>query len=125
MAIQQPITLFQTYYEKYKGSRDEWTLSEAIINDPKSGGLEAFLEKHYDTFIVRPIPLFAYAPLLSRLRNLFSCPGYSMFAFFRLRKISLRSPVQVWGGFASRCHSGQLRRATTSLSFPKSHGNTF
>ena len=49
--------LLQAYYEKYNGSIDEWSLSEAIINDPNSGGLEAFLEKHYDTFIVRPAPL--------------------------------------------------------------------
>lgn len=46
----------QSYYEKYTTAKDEWTLSEAIAADPKSGGLEAFLTKHYDTFIVRTFP---------------------------------------------------------------------
>lgn len=39
------------YFEKYKGAVDEWTLSELIAADPNSGGLQAFLENHYDTFI--------------------------------------------------------------------------
>ncbi|KAF8322656.1 glycoside hydrolase [Clavulina sp. PMI_390] len=39
------------YYQKYSKAKDEWTLSQAIAADPSSGGLEAFLTNHYDTFI--------------------------------------------------------------------------
>ena len=66
--MQRLNTFRQAYYERYNGAKDEWTLSEAIINDPNSGGLEAFLEKHYDTFIVRPTPGLTtnlYCPLNS------------------------------------------------------------
>lgn len=39
------------YFEKYKGTVDEWTLSIAIDKDPNSGGLQSVLENHYNTFI--------------------------------------------------------------------------
>ncbi|KAF8322657.1 glycoside hydrolase [Clavulina sp. PMI_390] len=39
------------YFEKYNTTKDEWGLAEAIAADPSSGGLEAFMTNHYDTFI--------------------------------------------------------------------------
>lgn len=47
------------YFEKYKGTVDEWTLSIAIDKDPNSGGLQSVLENHYNTFIVRPLLRFS------------------------------------------------------------------
>ncbi|KAI0042651.1 glycoside hydrolase family 5 protein, partial [Auriscalpium vulgare] len=39
-------------FQKYPGTVDEWTLSEAMAADTSSGGgLQAQLEQHYDTFI--------------------------------------------------------------------------
>ncbi|KAI0060559.1 glycoside hydrolase family 5 protein, partial [Artomyces pyxidatus] len=39
-------------FQKYPGTVDEWTLSEAMAADTSSGsGLQAQLEAHYDTFI--------------------------------------------------------------------------
>ena len=40
-------------FQKYPTAVDEWTLSQAIANDTSSGGLQAVLEDHYNTFIVR------------------------------------------------------------------------
>ncbi|KAK7471944.1 hypothetical protein VKT23_000050 [Stygiomarasmius scandens] len=39
-----------SFFEKYPGTIDEWTLSEAMAADTASGGLDQ-LEQHYDTFI--------------------------------------------------------------------------
>lgn len=39
-------------FQKYPGTVDEWTLSEAMAADTASGGLNQ-LEDHYNTFIVR------------------------------------------------------------------------
>ena len=38
-------------FQKYPGTIDEWTLSEAMAADTASGGLKQ-LEDHYNTFIV-------------------------------------------------------------------------
>ncbi|KAF8270225.1 glycoside hydrolase superfamily [Lactarius quietus] len=39
-------------YQKYPGTIDEWTLSEAMAADTSpGGGLQAQLEAHYDTFV--------------------------------------------------------------------------
>ncbi len=38
-------------FQKYPGTVDEWTLSEAMAADPDGGGLDQ-LEEHYKTFIV-------------------------------------------------------------------------
>ena len=47
-------------YEKYQNATppavDEWTLSEAMINDTSSGGGLKQLEEHYKTFIVSSRP---------------------------------------------------------------------
>ena len=40
-------------YQKYPGTVDEWTLSEAMAADTASGGLQQQLENHYNTFVVR------------------------------------------------------------------------
>ena len=40
-------------YQKYPGTVDEWTLSEAMTADTASGGLQQQLENHYNTFVVR------------------------------------------------------------------------
>lgn len=40
-------------FQKYPEAVDEWTLSQLIANDTSSGGLQAVLENHYNTFIVR------------------------------------------------------------------------
>ena len=40
-------------YQKYPGTVDEWTLSEAMAADSASGGLQQQLENHYNTFVVR------------------------------------------------------------------------
>ena len=43
-------------YQKYPTATDEWTLSLAMAADTGAGGgLEAQMEAHYSTFIVRPI----------------------------------------------------------------------
>ncbi len=45
-----------TFFQKYPGAIDEWTLSEAMAADTgPGGGLQQQLEAHYDNFIVRPI----------------------------------------------------------------------
>ena len=41
---------------------DEWTLSALMANDTANGGLDQ-IEKHYQTFIVRPLFLPAHPPL--------------------------------------------------------------
>lgn len=45
-------------YEKYQNASppavDEWTLSEAMLNDTGPGGGIQQLEEHYKTFIVSP-----------------------------------------------------------------------
>ena len=38
-------------YQKYPGTVDEWTLSEAMAADTAGGGLDQ-IEEHYKTFIV-------------------------------------------------------------------------
>ncbi|KAH9175029.1 glycoside hydrolase family 5 protein [Lactarius sanguifluus] len=46
-------------FQKYPGASDEWTLSEAMAADTgPGGGLQAQLEAHYDTFVVRLISYF-------------------------------------------------------------------
>ena len=46
-------------FQKYPGAVDEWSLSEAMAADKgPGGGLQAQLEAHYDTFVVRLIPRF-------------------------------------------------------------------
>jgi glucan 1,3-beta-glucosidase len=48
-------------YEKYQNATppavDEWTLSEAMLNDTSPGGGIQQMEDHYKTFIVRSHPL--------------------------------------------------------------------
>ena len=39
-------------FEKYQGTVDEWTLSQAMAADAANGGLDQ-IEEHYKTFIVR------------------------------------------------------------------------
>jgi hypothetical protein len=46
-------------FQKYPSTVDEWTISVAMAADTgPGGGLQAQLEAHYDTFIVRPISRF-------------------------------------------------------------------
>ena len=42
-------------FQKYTNATDEWSLSQAMAADTgPGGGLQAQLEAHYDSFIVRP-----------------------------------------------------------------------
>ena len=41
------------FFQKYTSAKDEWDLSVAMAKDVGEGGVSQ-LEKHYDTFIVRP-----------------------------------------------------------------------
>jgi hypothetical protein len=51
-------------FQKYPSAIDEWTLSTAMAADTgPGGGLQAQLEAHYDTFIVRAIPMSLFVAL--------------------------------------------------------------
>lgn len=60
------------FYEKYSGTVDEWTLSQAIAADPNSGGLQAVLENHYNTFIVSIVSNLRFSEI-ARILPLRSC----------------------------------------------------
>lgn len=47
-----------SYYQKYTGAVDEFTLSTLMSADTGAGGGLAQLEAHYDTFIVSIFNLF-------------------------------------------------------------------
>ncbi|CAE7089107.1 unnamed protein product [Rhizoctonia solani] len=52
--VLEPFTspsLFERYMNESTPAIDEWTLSQHIIADPNSGGLQKVLEEHYSTFI--------------------------------------------------------------------------
>lgn len=54
-------------FQKYPGTVDEWTLSQAMAADTASGGLNQ-LEDHYNTFIVSRIAFISPRDLVQ------SCP---------------------------------------------------
>jgi glucan 1,3-beta-glucosidase len=49
-------------FQKYPGTIDEWTLSEAMTADTAGGGLQTQLEDHYNTFIVRALLAYPTRP---------------------------------------------------------------
>lgn len=73
-------------YEKYQNASppavDEWTLSEAMLNDTSPGGGIQQLEQHYQTFIV------------SSRRMWFRFTSLMLALVFRRSKISHRSQPQ-------------------------------
>jgi hypothetical protein len=67
-------------FQKYPTAVDEWTLSEAMAADTgPGGGLQAQLEAHYDTFVVRHISRFtspcADLPLFQTFYHRGACSG--------------------------------------------------
>lgn len=61
-------SLFEPYVNAVPPAQDEWTLSQAMAADTANGGL-AQLEKHYDTFIVRPLVLLFVSFLIVHLQT--------------------------------------------------------
>jgi len=56
-----------SFFQKYAPAGDEWDVSVAMANDTTSGGLQAQMENHYNTFIVG-------VPLVSLPFRLLSSP---------------------------------------------------
>jgi glucan 1,3-beta-glucosidase len=56
--------IYEPYLSNPTPPVDEWTLSQAMAADTANGGLQAIMENHYKTFIVRQ------HYLLSRRTNL-------------------------------------------------------
>ncbi|KZT18590.1 glycoside hydrolase family 5 protein [Neolentinus lepideus HHB14362 ss-1] len=115
-----------SFFQKYNGTVDEWTLSIAMANDTASGGLQQ-LEDHYNTFITEqdfaeiagaglnwirlPIPFWAIdvwddEPFLAKV-----CWKYILRAFGWARKYGLRINLDLHtipGSQNGYNHSGKM-----------------
>ncbi|TFK50803.1 glycoside hydrolase family 5 protein [Heliocybe sulcata] len=118
--------IMPSFFQKYNGTVDEWTLSIAMANDTASGGLQQ-LEDHYNTFITEqdfaeiagaglnwvrlPIPFWAIdkwddEPFLAKV-----CWKYIVRAFSWARKYGIRVNLDLHtipGSQNGYNHSGKL-----------------